>query len=359
MESRGRSDPAPGSVAEVYLRRLRDAGIHKLYVNGGTDFAPLIEAYARMDALELDVFPQPVVAAHENLAMGMAHGAYLVTGQPQAVMFHVNVGTANAACAAINAATERVPLLITAGRTPILEEGRLGARNVRVSWAQEMYDQAALVRESTKWEYELRDPAQVDEVVTRALTMALTEPRGPVYLTLPREVLAAPAVESPLVPFRPAAGVPTAAHPDPRAVDLLADRLVAARLPVITSLASGADPATVPLLAELCERFAVGYVEEQARYLNLPHDHPCHLGFAMATVLADADVLCCLESDVPWVPEFGSPDPAAFVVQCGLDAHLFWQSVDLVGRVAKLQAGYIDNHSEKPVGRAFDQGGVE
>ena len=319
MVSAARSDTQPGSVAEAYLRRLRDAGIEKLYVNGGTDFAPLIEAYARMDALELDVFPQPVVAAHENLAMGMAHGAYLVTGKPQAVMFHVNVGTANAACAAINAAAERVPLLITAGRTPILEEGRLGARNVRVSWAQEMYDQAALVREAVKWDYELRDPAQVDAVVDRALTMAVTEPRGPVYLTLPREVLAASAAESPLAAGRPATVVPTAAYPDPAAVEILADRLAAARFPIISSMASGADPATVPLLAELCERFAIGYVEEQARYLNLPHDHPCHLGFAMAPALGEADVLCCLESDVPWVPEFGRPDAAAFVAQCGLD----------------------------------------
>jgi acetolactate synthase I/II/III large subunit len=191
------------NVAAALLARFRSRGVERLYVNAGTDFAPLVEAYAGLRRGVEDQFPRPVVAAHENLAMGMAHGAYLLTGRPQVVMFHVNVGTANAVCAAINAAAEQVPLVILAGRTPIFEKGVLGSRNTRVSWAQEMYDQAALVRECVKWEYELRDGAQVDDVVDRALTIAMTEPRGPVYLTLPREVLAREGTIGPAASAKP------------------------------------------------------------------------------------------------------------------------------------------------------------
>src|SRR5690606_48350 len=60
-----------------------------------------------------------------------------------------------------------------------------------VNWAQEMYDQGGMVRELVKWDYEMRQPAQVQTVVDRALAITHSAPQGPVYLTLPREVLAA------------------------------------------------------------------------------------------------------------------------------------------------------------------------
>ena len=120
------------------------------------------------------------------------HGPRLLAGlgPPQAVMVHVTVGTANAACGIITAARSQVPLLLTAGRTPITEEGLPGARDLYIHWAQESFDQAAMVREYVKWDYELRTPVQLEAVVDRAFEVMLAEPRGPVYLTLPREVLA-------------------------------------------------------------------------------------------------------------------------------------------------------------------------
>jgi acetolactate synthase-1/2/3 large subunit len=307
------------TVAEAYLAVLRSRGIERLYLNAGTDFAPIAEAYGRLQAGASTPFPEPVLAAHENLAMGMAHGAYLMTGRPQAVMFHVSVGTANAVCGVMNAARDQIPLLVTAGRTPLFESGPLGARDTRIHWAQEMFDQGGMVRELVKWDYELRDAYQVQAVVDRALLVASTEPKGPVYLTLPREVLAksvngpfeAEQVSSPPPPAPPRA--------DRRAIELLAERLSTAVMPVIVAAASGADPDTVEPLARLCERHAIGYAEELARYLNVPADHPHHLGYQLAPVFADADALCFLECEVPWMPRSGEPRRDAFVAQCGVD----------------------------------------
>ena len=84
-------------------------------------------------------------------------------------MVHVSVGTANALCGVINAARENVPILFTAGRTPLTEEGLAGARDTYIHWAQEMFDQAGMLREFVKWDYELRNGAQVETVVDRAL----------------------------------------------------------------------------------------------------------------------------------------------------------------------------------------------
>ena len=179
------------TVAEAYLALLKARGIDWLFANAGTDFAPIIEALVRGAKAGL-AMPEPVVVPHENAAVGMAHGYYLVTGRPQAVMVHVNVGMANALMGLLNAARDNVPIFFTSGRTPHTETGRVGSRDVPIHWGQEMYDQAGMLREYVKWDYELRYGEEVETIVDRALAIAMAEPRGPVYLSLPREALAAP-----------------------------------------------------------------------------------------------------------------------------------------------------------------------
>ena len=124
----------------------------------------------------------------------MAHGYYRVSGKPAVVMVHVTVGTANTVCALMNAARDNVPVILGAGRTPLTETGHQASRNRSIHWGQEMFDQGSLVREFVKWDYELRAGQPVDSIVDRALDIAMSEPRGPVYLTLPREVLCDAAV---------------------------------------------------------------------------------------------------------------------------------------------------------------------
>src|SRR5262249_28259904 len=149
----------------------------------------IIEGYARRGA-QGQARPRPITVPHEAVAVAMAHGYAMVTGRPQAVMVHTIVGTANAVGGIMNAARSNVPMLFTAGRNPITEAGALGSRDRQIHWAQESFDQGALVREFVKWDYELRTLSHLETVVDRALAIAQAEPQGPVYLTLPREVLA-------------------------------------------------------------------------------------------------------------------------------------------------------------------------
>src|SRR3546814_6238118 len=121
--------------------------------------------------------------------MGMAHGYTLMTGRAQAVMLHTNVGLANGVIGTINAACEHIPLLLMSGRTPATEQVRFGARTVPIAWGQEMRDQAAMIREGCKWDYELRFPEQVAGLLDCAHAIASSTPKGPVYLALPRETL--------------------------------------------------------------------------------------------------------------------------------------------------------------------------
>src|SRR5919206_4579820 len=206
------------SVAEAYLALLAERGIEYLFANAGTDFAPIVEAYAKAAHSGLPA-PKPLIATHENLALSMAHGYAVASGKVPAVLVHVSVRTPNALCGVFNAARENVPILFTAGRSPLTEEGLPGARDTYIHWAQEMFDQAGMLREMVKWEYELRHGVQLETVLDRALTLATSPPEGPVYLSLPREVLAAPLPEfsydSPA--RRVAASAPMA---DPAAIEM-------------------------------------------------------------------------------------------------------------------------------------------
>jgi acetolactate synthase-1/2/3 large subunit len=304
------------SVAETFLALLKQKGIEYLFINSGTDAAPIAEAYARQHLSGLD-FPKPLIGSHENLAVGMAHGHTMVTGKPQAVMVHVSVGAANAVCGVMNARRDAVPMLFIAGRSPLYEKGPLGARSGTIHWAQEMYDQAGMLRELVKWDYELRSGVNMEDVLDRALAITQAAPAGPVYLTLPREVLA--EVTDAAVVDGHAVIVPLAPAPDPAGIAALAEMIAAARCPVLVTSASGRDPATVAPLEALCERFGIGIVEAKSRYVCARADHPFHLGQDVHPYLGEIDLLICLESDVPWLPETREPDPATRIVHVGVD----------------------------------------
>jgi acetolactate synthase-1/2/3 large subunit len=304
------------SVAETFLALLKQKGVDYLFINSGTDAAPIAEAYARQALSGLE-FPEPLIATHENLAVGMAHGHTMITGKPQAVMVHVSVGAANAVCAVMNARRDAVPMLFIAGRSPLFEKGPLGARSGAIHWAQEMYDQAGMLRELVKWDYELRSGINVEDLLDRALAITQAAPAGPVYLTLPREVLAEPTVPTPIESH--AVVVPLAAGPDPAGITTLAAMIAAARCPVLVTSASGRDPSTVAQLEDFCERYGMGIVEAKSRYVCARADHPGHLGQDLHPYLDQIDLLICLESEVPWLPETREPDAVTRIVHVGVD----------------------------------------
>jgi acetolactate synthase-1/2/3 large subunit len=299
-------------AAEAFLRALADHGTDYFFANPGTDFPPIVEAFSRAKKTNAKV-PKPVLVPHENLAVSMAHGAYLMTGRPQAVMVHVNVGTANTINNLINASRDRIPLILAAGRTPITEKGSFGSRSRPIHWAQEMFDQAGMVRETVKWDYELRVPNQIGDVVGRAVEVSMARPRGPVYLVLPREPLSATLSEPP-APIKPRPlAAPT--HPDPQAVVILAEWIAAAERPLI--ITSTLDESAVEPLSHLAERCAIPVVVHNPRSVCLPSSHPMHFGFEPGALLSDADLVIVLDSDVPWIPHLQGPAAGARIVHVG------------------------------------------
>jgi acetolactate synthase-1/2/3 large subunit len=305
------------SAAEAYLTLLKDREVDYLFGNAGTDFPSIIEGLSKSLTGEGSA-PTPVTVPHENLAVAMAHGYYVSTGRLASVMVHVNVGTSNAICGVMNAARENVPVLMTSGRTPLTEEGFDGSRSLYIHWGQEMFDQGGVMREMVKWDYELRNAKQVETIVDRAVTVAMTEPRGPVYLSLPREVLAEKpgdfTFQSPTrrQPARPAAA-------DANAIDEAAEILANAENPIIITASMGQNRAAVPALESLAERFALPVISYRPRYVNISTDHPMHMGYEPGAYLPDADAILVLDCDVPWIPSLHKLNPDAKVIHLGAD----------------------------------------
>jgi len=179
------------SAARFLLDGLSEVGIEYLFCNFGTDHAPIIEEMARMEAAGLPG-PKTILCPHENTAMHMAGGYALATGRGQGVMVHVDAGTANSAMALHNLCRARVPVMLMAGNAPYTTRNELlGTRDSYVHFVQEPFDQASIVRPYTKWEYNLPSGVIAKEALRRAHTVMESDPKGPVYMTFPRETLTA------------------------------------------------------------------------------------------------------------------------------------------------------------------------
>jgi acetolactate synthase-1/2/3 large subunit len=230
----------------------------------------------------------------------------------------VGPGTANSLNAIMNASRQRVPILMTAGRTPINEADVTGSRDTYIHWAQEHFDQGGMVREFVKWDYELRNGGQVETVVDRALALARSEPRAPVYLILPREVLASPLADVE-VSEHGLMAANAAPRPDPAAITQAAEILSRAKFPVIITAEAGETAAGVAALGALAARHAIPVVQYRARYLCLPDDHEMHLGYDPGALLREADAVLVVETDVPWIPNETRPRDGVPVIQLGVD----------------------------------------
>lgn len=179
-----------------------------------------------------------------------------------------------------------------------------------------MFDQGGMVREVVKWDYELRYPEQAGIVIDRAMSIAMSEPRGPVYLSLPREALAEGAEVE--ISHRSTVTPTTYGPADPELVAQAADLLAKAKTPLIITqspeLATDFEP-----LAGFVEKFALPTIEMWATRLALPSDHPMMIGRDSTQVLKEADVVVVINAAVPWISDHTELAAGAKVIAIGPD----------------------------------------
>jgi acetolactate synthase-1/2/3 large subunit len=317
--------PAPDNWTTVPADERGDAivaamglgGVDYMFFNSGSEIMFMQEAIAKANALGRPA-PKLVMMTHEYPTLNAALGYAAATGRMAATAVHVDVGTQHYGCAIHTARHSGLPVLITAGAPPVSYPGSMrGARDGSHFWVQQTADQGGIVRQYMKWDHRLEYQDNPGMVVSRAIQIARSEPRGPVYLVLPREIAFLPS-ERENFPTAQQLGIARAPAPDPDAISELAEKLVNARNPAIVVQRSGRNAATVPALVSLAEFLGAPVGEAAARsYQCFPMDHPLYQSIHLD--LTKADVVLVIECDVPWIPGPAQPNRDAYVAVVDID----------------------------------------
>ena len=234
--------------------------------------------------------PEFITTLHEDTAAAMCHGYYKVAKKPMACMVHGTVGLQHASMAIYNAFADRVPMLVLSGSI-----GNAVTRQAYIEWNHAAQDQAAIVRDITKWDDQPTSLQGFAESMVRAHELMTTVPMAPVLITADgdlQEDPIAPEVEKKL-------RIPKLKTRSQPAGDLLAVReaakmLIAAESPVIYTNRYGRTEAAPGLLIQLAELIGAPVVDAHNR-MNMPNRHPLNHSYRREAVLQPADVILALE----------------------------------------------------------------
>ena len=296
------------TAATELVTILADEGISHLFVNPGMHTAPLREALTEADVAGLP-HPQPVLCVHEHVALSAAHGHYLVSGAPQAVMVHVESGRLKMEIVAEHAQRCRVPVTVFYGNTGSWDGMELQPPRLPLPVTPE----PGLLASTCKWAADLTHGGDPGTLVRRALQIARSEPAGLSRVALPVEQLGRPSgpPSRRLPPPRPPA-------PDLAALDEMASLLAAAEWPLIIAGRVGRHVASVQHLARLAEALGAPVVDVRSN-VNLPPYHPLYAGRDARDLVERADAILLLDVDVPGVPGLGPLPERAWLLQIDLD----------------------------------------
>lgn len=298
--------------SDAVVGAMKLGGIDHLYFVSGSEIAFWQESIARAGARGWPA-PRLVSMVHEGVALNAALGDAMVSGRPTATAAHVDVGTFNYGAGLHTAWRGSYPVLITAGTGPRAYPGSMpGARNNSVQWVQEPRDQGEIVRQYTKMDHRLEHQDNPGMIVSRLLQVAMSEPKGPVYLSIPRETAMLPMPGGARFPTRDQLGVARPAWPDPSDARRVAEWLIKADNPGIFTGRSGRSSEAVEALVRLAELLALPVMDVgRVDRLNFPTTHPL---FGTGPTPAQADVLLILEQPVPFADPRAAPKADAKIV---------------------------------------------
>jgi benzoylformate decarboxylase len=274
----------PGKTALLEL--LKQEGVRIMFGNPGTTELPL------MDALAAERELRYILALQEAPAMGMADGYAQASGQCAVVNLHAAPGLGNAMGMLYDAQKAGSPILVTAGQ----HEQRFNFTEPLL-WA----DLPTIARPFVKWSEEVRRLADLPRAIHRAVKTALAPPMGPVFLSLPGDILTDSADLDLGAPSRVASGI----RGDKSAIEQAAAIIAKARNPVIVAGDSVPQGNALQELVVLAETLAAPvYDEGMASRAMFPSSHPLYRGAlvrlpeAISGVLNQHDLLVSIGADL-------------------------------------------------------------
>jgi len=282
---------------DAFLRVLKDEGVTKMFGNPGTTELPIMHALS--SAPEMGY----VLALQEAVVIAMADGYARASGKLVSCNVHVAPGLGNAIGSIYTSMMSGTPMIVTAGQQEQghgLTEPLLYAPLVPIA------------QPVVKWATEVSRIEDLPRILRRAAKVAMTAPTGPVFISLPGDILNNEAA----IDMGDVTRVDTAVRPSDAALEQLAKRLLAARKPVILA---GHEIATSDAFAEaaaLAETLGAPVLQQTVAWgAHFPSEHPAYLGALnrdqkyVRRVLSDYDLMLCVGSDVLKMSVWSETEP--------------------------------------------------
>ncbi len=308
--------------SDAIAAMLRALDIPYLALNPGASYRGLHDSIVNYLGNER---PQMLLCLHEEAAVAIAHGYAKASGKMMGVVLHSNVGLMHGSMAIFNAWCDRVPMLVL-GATGPWDAAR---RRPWIDWIHTSSDQGALVRDYTKWDNQPASVPAAYEALLRAVQIADTAPRGPVYVNLDAALQEAKIGALPAVPDVARFSAPESPLPKAELVQQAAQLLSAAKAPLILAGRVGRSEAAWKARVALAEKLQARVLTDIKTPAAFPTDHPLHAAppatFPDGRLLKDADVILSLD----WVDTAGTLKAAwgdapvgAKVIRVSVDAHI-------------------------------------
>jgi len=300
---------------EAFIEVLNAHGVEKIFFNPGGEQGPLLATISKFRILGKKA-PQLVLCLDESVALTAGHGHYVISGRPQVVLVHSELGTLQLGGALHNAEWGRVPVIVFAGAQ---------AAGQRVDWMGEHFDQGRSVRNCVKWDHTIGPDENLSGMFCKKPSKSLfTEPCGPVYLAYPRDSITK-KIDKISIPQAALVPAPVAGPVDAKTLNSVADTLIAAKNPLIVAGYTGRYPESVAKLVELAETLSAPVLTGPV-YMNFPTNHPLCAGIDQILgsrkpnpYLPDADVILVLDYDVSYAAAPGMPSAKANIIQFDID----------------------------------------
>lgn len=272
-------------VSDQIVRVLRAAGCKYLPLVPGASFRGLHDSVVNQQE---EGGPGIITCTSEMVAVAVAHAYAKATQGVAYTVVHDLVGLMQASMSVYDAWVDRTPVVVLGGGGPADP-----AKRRPVDWYHSANVQSGLIRDFVKWSDDPFTAQGTIDSIVRAHRTALTEPQGPVYVTLDS---ALQEESAPRVDFPPSDAFSAPPPSGARQADVaaVARQLLDARFPVIVAGRVGLDPTATPLLTSLAERLSAGLRDER-NLSAVPSGHPLNLN-GDRQLLRDADVILCVEA---------------------------------------------------------------
>jgi benzoylformate decarboxylase len=248
---------------EAMLAILRDEGVTTVFGNPGTSELPFTDALSRVDDIDY------VLGVHEGPLVAMAAGYARATRRTAFVSLHIAAGLANGLVGLLNASRSRTPLVVTAGQ----QDRRHLASDPMLSG-----DLIGLAKAAVKQTFDVQHAHDLPIMLRRAFAAAAAPPAGPVFLSIPMDLLAEDT--DVLVPRKSTVvGLPAAGG-----LAEAADILCAAHRPaIVAGDGVGRDGAVADLVVLAETLGATVYHQPMHDEVDFPTSHPLHAGILPPT----------------------------------------------------------------------------